>query len=231
MFHVPSLLSFFIYPLFLRANYLGSGEHCRLSHDYYDFNDDGDGCSSSSPLPYYHHFYRQQQHYSPPTSPAPPNCSVIATVRAWLSHERGGRLESVETGVALIVPPGALPVSPASHLVYFKVCRQERRPVEGANGPCPLDEGKGTRRKLYFFISSLPPLFILLFSSLRLTILELFELVILSFRYHELYLTNFQLFAVFFRWSSIESIGTVWAERLALPSTGWTTHSARRWFA
>ena len=71
---------------------------------------------------------------------------MIATVRAWLSHERGGRLESVETGVALIVPPGALPASQYPHLVYFKVCRQDRRPVQGANGP-PLDEGKGTRSK------------------------------------------------------------------------------------
>lgn len=93
-------------------------------------------------MPYYRQqLYRQQQlkqhdyYYSPPTSPPPPNCSVIATVRGWLAHEQGGRLESVETGVALLVPPGALPPSAEPHLVYFKVCRQDH----GA------DDAKGTR--------------------------------------------------------------------------------------
>ena len=105
---------------------------CRLDYEYYD----GDGFSSS---PYYHY---RHDYYSPPTSPPPPNCSVIATVRGWLTHDSGGRLESVETGVALLVPPRALPPGPAAHLVYFKVCRQDHvRPVD-TNG-VPLDDGKG----------------------------------------------------------------------------------------
>ena len=67
---------------------------------------------------------------------------MIATVRGWLTHDSGGRLESVETGVALLVPPRALPPGPAAHLVYFKVCRQDHvRPVD-TNG-VPLDDGKG----------------------------------------------------------------------------------------
>jgi len=63
---------------------------------------------------------------------------VIATVRGWLTNE-GGRLESVETGVALLIPPGALPPGP-SHLVYFKVCRPDIQTV--AMAPL-LDQGKG----------------------------------------------------------------------------------------
>lgn len=107
----------------------------RLDYEYYD----GDGFSSS-PYDYYHH-YHHDDYYSPPTSPPPPNCSVIATVRGWLTHDHGGRLESVETGVALLVPPRALPPGPAAHLVYFKVCRQDQRQLD-TNG-VPLDDGKG----------------------------------------------------------------------------------------
>jgi len=62
----------------------------------------------------------------------------MATVRGWLTNE-GGRLESVETGVALLVPPGALPPGPC-HLVYFKVCRPDIQTVLMA--PL-LDQGKG----------------------------------------------------------------------------------------
>lgn len=106
---------------------------CRLDYEYYD----GDGFSSS---PYYHHSHHD--YYSPPTSPPPPHCTVIATVRGWLTHDRGGRLESVETGVALLVPPRALPPGPDAHLVYFKVCRQDHvRPVDT---DVSLDDTKGT---------------------------------------------------------------------------------------
>lgn len=85
-------------------------------------------------------YYRQPcYHYSPPTSPPPPHCTVIGTVRGWLAHERGGRLESVETGVALLVPPGALPPSNQPHLVYFKVCRQDHQ-----------DDAKGTPCSPFF---------------------------------------------------------------------------------
>jgi hypothetical protein len=108
----------------------------RLDYEYYD----GDGFSSS-PYDYYHH-YHHDDYYSPPTSPPPPNCSVIATVRGWLTHDHGGRLESVETGVALLVPPRALPPGPAAHLVYFKVCRQDHVRAVDTNG-VPLDDGKG----------------------------------------------------------------------------------------
>lgn len=68
---------------------------------------------------------------------------MIATVRGWLTHDQGGRLESVETGVALLVPPRALPPGPAAHLVYFKVCRQDHVRSVDTNGVL-LDDGKGT---------------------------------------------------------------------------------------
>lgn len=122
----------------------------RLDYDYYDEGEgDCDGAGSSpSSLPYYQYpdrRHHRQHYYSPPTSPPPANCTVIATVRGWLTHDRGGRLESVETGVALLVPPGALPSVPESHLVYFKVCRQlDNRPVESLYSNCPpVDPGKG----------------------------------------------------------------------------------------
>ncbi|XP_045029433.1 tight junction protein ZO-1 isoform X3 [Daphnia magna] len=116
-------------PLYMEHN-------ARLDYEYYD----GDGFSSS-PYDYYHN-YHHHDYYSPPTSPPPPNCSVIATVRGWLTHDQGGRLESVETGVALLVPPRALPPGPAAHLVYFKVCRQDHVRSVDTNGVL-LDDGKG----------------------------------------------------------------------------------------
>nr|CAD7398018.1 unnamed protein product [Timema poppensis] len=46
---------------------------------------------------------------------------VVATARGVFTHE-GGTLSSSETGVAIIIPPGALP-SGTSQEIYFKVCR------------------------------------------------------------------------------------------------------------
>ncbi|XP_049776223.1 tight junction protein ZO-1 isoform X4 [Schistocerca cancellata] len=46
---------------------------------------------------------------------------VVATARGVFSHE-GGTLHSPETGVAIVIPPGALPCG-ANQEIYFKVCR------------------------------------------------------------------------------------------------------------
>ena len=135
----------FFFPFLFSPNLSLGGDGSRLDYDYYDGEGDVGSPLSSD---YYQHSYHHQ-YYSPPTSPPPPNCTVIATVRGWLTHDRGGRLESVETGVALLVPPGALPPVPESHLVYFKVCRQESRPTAEAlysNGP-PVDQGKGIKER------------------------------------------------------------------------------------
>ncbi|GFG33860.1 hypothetical protein Cfor_12812, partial [Coptotermes formosanus] len=46
---------------------------------------------------------------------------VLATARGVFTHE-GGTLSSPDTGVAIIIPPGALPVG-SQQEIYFKVCR------------------------------------------------------------------------------------------------------------
>lgn len=87
---------------------------------------------------------------SPCSSPPPPNCSVIATVRGWFTSD-GGRLESVETGVALLIPPGALP--PKSYqLVYFKVCREDNYSIIPGH---PVDKSKGTFMAFHFLLAIL----------------------------------------------------------------------------
>ena len=59
---------------------------------------------------------------------------VVATARGVFSHE-GGTLSSPETGVAIIIPPGALPKG-IQQEIYFKVCRDTSMLP-------PLDQEKG----------------------------------------------------------------------------------------
>jgi tight junction protein 1 len=59
---------------------------------------------------------------------------VLATARGVFTHE-GGTLSSPDTGVAIIIPPGALPVG-SQQEVYFKVCRD-------TSVLPPLDQEKG----------------------------------------------------------------------------------------
>ena len=144
--------------------------------------------------------------YSPPTSPPPSNCSVIATVRGWLTDE-GGRLESVETGVALLIPPGALPPGP-SHLVYFKVCRPDIQTVLMA--PL-LDQGKGTSTPT---LSRLETLF-LFNRGCRMAFPCIIE-------------TNRCVCVVLCRWGSSQPAGAVRPQRFALPAAGRIADPSRR---
>lgn len=59
---------------------------------------------------------------------------VVATARGVFSSE-GGVLESKETGVSIVIPPGALPAG-VEQEIYFKVC-------SGNSILPPLDEDKG----------------------------------------------------------------------------------------
>lgn len=59
---------------------------------------------------------------------------VLATARGVFTHE-GGTLSSPDTGVAIIIPPGALPVG-SQQEIYFKVCRD-------TSMLSPLDQEKG----------------------------------------------------------------------------------------
>jgi hypothetical protein len=59
---------------------------------------------------------------------------VVATARGVFTHE-GGTLSSPDTGVAIIIPPGALPIG-SQQDIYFKVCRDTSMLP-------PLDQEKG----------------------------------------------------------------------------------------
>ena len=59
---------------------------------------------------------------------------VIATARGVFDH-KGGTLTSEETGVSIVIPPGALS-NACKQEIYFKVC-QDKALVP------PLDEDKG----------------------------------------------------------------------------------------
>ncbi|XP_023725943.1 tight junction protein ZO-1 isoform X4 [Cryptotermes secundus] len=59
---------------------------------------------------------------------------VVATARGVFTHE-GGTLSSPDTGVAIIIPPGALPIG-SQQEIYFKVCRDTSMLP-------PLDQEKG----------------------------------------------------------------------------------------
>ncbi|GFT20346.1 tight junction protein ZO-1, partial [Nephila pilipes] len=61
------------------------------------------------------------------------NHSVIASARGVFGYE-GGALASKETGVTVIIPPGAISEG-EEHEIYFKVCQD-------ANMLPPLDKEK-----------------------------------------------------------------------------------------
>lgn len=61
---------------------------------------------------------------------------MVATARGVFDHE-GGKLESVETGVSIVIPPGAIPKG-VKQEIYFKVCQ------DNSMLP-PLDKEKGKR--------------------------------------------------------------------------------------
>lgn len=70
--------------------------------------------------------------------------TVVATARG-IFNCNGGVLSSIETGVSIIIPQGAIPES-VEQEIYFKVCR------DNSILP-PLDKEKG--RSLSFFISEI----------------------------------------------------------------------------
>lgn len=70
--------------------------------------------------------------------------TVVATARG-IFNCNGGVLSSIETGVSIIIPQGAIPES-VEQEIYFKVCRDN-------NILPPLDKEKGWSR--HFFYSSL----------------------------------------------------------------------------
>jgi tight junction protein 1 len=62
---------------------------------------------------------------------------VVATARGTFDHS-GGVLSSVETGVSIVIPRGAIPVG-IQQEIYFKVCRELHDAVP------PLDRERGER--------------------------------------------------------------------------------------
>ena len=61
---------------------------------------------------------------------------VVATARGVFS-DKGGILENPETGVSIVIPPGALPPD-SEQEIYFKVCRDS-----GGSLLPPLDKERG----------------------------------------------------------------------------------------
>ena len=59
--------------------------------------------------------------------------NVVATAKGYFNH-KGGTLTSEETGVSLVIPPGALTENVQE--IYFKVCRDKSMLP-------PLDQEKG----------------------------------------------------------------------------------------
>lgn len=70
---------------------------------------------------------------------------VVATARGVFTHE-GGTLSSPDTGVAIIIPPGALPIG-SQQEIYFKVCRDTSMLP-------PLDQEKGKLPRPAFLCGS-----------------------------------------------------------------------------
>ncbi|XP_023220297.1 tight junction protein ZO-1-like [Centruroides sculpturatus] len=73
-----------------------------------------------------------------PKSPSPASSdierNVVATARGIFDHT-GGTLSSEETGVCIVIPPGALPEGKEQE-IFFKVCREDKMMP-------PLDRDKG----------------------------------------------------------------------------------------
>lgn len=63
---------------------------------------------------------------------------VVATARGVFS-DKGGVLENPETGVSIVIPPGALPPD-SEQEIYFKVCRDSS---SGGSLLPPLDKERG----------------------------------------------------------------------------------------
>lgn len=70
--------------------------------------------------------------------------TVVATARG-IFNCNGGVLSSIETGVSIIIPQGAIPES-VEQEIYFKVCRDN-------NILPPLDKEKGWSRHSFYPIS------------------------------------------------------------------------------
>lgn len=66
--------------------------------------------------------------------------TVVATARG-IFNCNGGVLSSIETGVSIIIPQGAIPES-VEQEIYFKVCRDN-------NILPPLDKEKGRSHRLF----------------------------------------------------------------------------------
>lgn len=76
--------------------------------------------------------------------------TVVATARG-IFNCNGGVLSSIETGVSIIIPQGAIPES-VEQEIYFKVCRDN-------NILPPLDKEKGWSQLLLLFIDDVFSLF------------------------------------------------------------------------
>ena len=69
--------------------------------------------------------------------------TVVATARG-VFNSNGGVLSSIETGVSIIIPQGAIPEG-VEQEIYFKVCR------DNSILP-PLDKEKGNRVRVSFVV-------------------------------------------------------------------------------
>lgn len=69
---------------------------------------------------------------------------MVATARG-IFNCNGGVLSSIETGVSIIIPQGAIPES-VEQEIYFKVCRDN-------NILPPLDKEKGRSLPLFYLLS------------------------------------------------------------------------------
>lgn len=70
-------------------------------------------------------------------APAQPKKDVVATARGIFDYN-GGVLSSLETGVSLVIPEGAIPYGTQQE-IYFKVCQDEN------SLPTPANPAAGER--------------------------------------------------------------------------------------
>jgi len=78
-----------------------------------------------------------QQPVHQPTQPVAPKKDVVATARGIFDYN-GGVLSSLETGVSLVIPEGAIPYGNQQE-IYFKVCQDEN------SLPTPANPAAGER--------------------------------------------------------------------------------------
>lgn len=76
--------------------------------------------------------------------------TVVATARG-IFNCNGGVLSSIETGVSIIIPQGAIPES-VEQEIYFKVCRDNSilPPLDKEKGLYPYDEDMTNCISFYF---------------------------------------------------------------------------------